>query len=100
MVESLEETRSELTFVTEIITSSLSTLLNPSAGPSRRGPPTAEVSDSIDLDEVEIQKGTLQVARGLGFLHQQARMVHLNLSPDAILVNAKVSGCGVRPRSS
>jgi len=44
----------------------------------------------IDLDEVEIQKGTLQIAKALIFLHQQAKMVHLNITPDAILVNAKV----------
>jgi len=95
MVEPLEETRSELTFVTEYITSSLSTLIN-SASSSRRNdgssrPPAAESAVEIDLDEVEIQKGTLQIAKALTFLHQQAKMVHLNITPDAILVNAKVS---------
>lgn len=93
MVEPLEETRSELTFVTEYITSSLSTLITPSSrradGHSR--PPTSEAGTEIDLDEVEIQKGVLQIARALTFLHQQAKMVHLNISPEAILVNAKVS---------
>lgn len=54
-------------------------------------PPAAETTNEIDLDEVEIQKGTLQIARALTFLHQQAKLVHLNLSPDAILINAKVS---------
>jgi SCY1-like protein 2 len=39
---------------------------------------------------VEIKKGTLQIAKALMFLHQQAKMVHLNITPDAILVNAKV----------
>ena len=48
------------------------------------------MSVEIDLDEVEIQKGTLQIAKALMFLHQQAKMVHLNITPDAILVNAKV----------
>lgn len=103
MVEPLEETRSELTFVTETVTASLGTLLHSStststgSGGSRRppGPDGAE----LDLDEVEIQKGTLQIARGLAFLHTQARMVHLNLSPEAILVNAKgdwkLSGLGL-----
>lgn len=98
MVEPLEDARSELTFVTEMVTSSLGNLLAAAAGPSssrrRDGhsrPPAADTSGEIDLDEVEIQKGTLQIARALTFLHQQARMVHLNLSPDAILINAKVS---------
>lgn len=65
MVEPLEETRSELTFVTEYITSSLSTLIAPSSrradGQSR--PPASDTRTEIDLDEVEIQKGTLQIAR-------------------------------------
>jgi SCY1-like protein 2 len=88
MVEPLDESRSELTFVTEIITASLQTMLT--LGKHTRGtPPTVEVGE-VDLDEVEIQKGTLQIAKGLAFLHQQARMVHLNLSPDAILINSKV----------
>ena len=94
MVEPLEDSRSELTFVTETITASLGTILGVTSGSSRRDgvgrPPAGESSSLVDLDEVEIQKGTLQIAKGLAFLHQQAKMVHLNLSPDAILVNAKV----------
>ncbi|KAL7423640.1 Protein kinase domain-containing protein ppk32 [Cryptotrichosporon argae] len=91
MVEPLEDSRAELTFVTETITASLGTLLSAAAGPSRQNgrPPAGETSGEIDLDEVEIQKGTLQIAKGLAFLHQQAKMVHLNISPDAILINAK-----------
>ncbi|EJT45147.1 clathrin-coated vesicle protein [Trichosporon asahii var. asahii CBS 8904] len=83
MVEPLEETRSELTFVTETVTSSLGNLL--AAAKSGKGGRDGEV----DLDEVEIQKGTLQIAKGLAFIHTQAKSVHLNLNPDAILVNAK-----------
>lgn len=102
MVEPLEDARTELTFVTEMVTSSLGGLLSAASGSStstggsrrRDGqsrPPAAETSNEIDLDEVEIQKGTLQIARALTFLHQQAKLVHLNLSPEAILINAKVS---------
>jgi len=93
MVEPLEETRSELTFVTEYITSSLANLISAASTKRKDGqsrPPGAQTSVEIDLDEVEIQKGTLQIAKALIFLHQQAKMVHLNITPDAILVNAKV----------
>jgi SCY1-like protein 2 len=92
MVEPLEETRSELTFVTEYITSSLANLISAASTKRKEGsrPPGAESSTEIDLDEVEIQKGTLQIAKALIFLHQQAKMVHLNITPDAILINAKV----------
>ncbi|OCF45272.1 SCY1 protein kinase [Kwoniella heveanensis CBS 569] len=94
MVEPLEESRSELTFITERVTSSLSTLLSSASGslatPRSGGrPPAGERSREVDLDEVEIQKGTLQLARGLGFLHGQAKMVHLNLGPEAVLINSK-----------
>lgn len=99
MVEPLEETRTELTFVTELVSTSIGNILS-EAQPARRGgnrPPGVEGTGEIDLDEVEIQKGVLQIAKGLSFLHTQARSVHLNISPDAILVNAKV---GSRLRSS
>jgi len=88
MVEPLEDSRSEMTFVTETIVASLGTLL--SAASSSRKAHGSSSRPEIDLDEVEIQKGTLQIAKGLHFLHQQAKRVHLNLSPDAVLVNAKV----------
>ena len=100
MVEPLEETRSELTFVTEYVTSSLYTTLHRSSANdgrhSRNRPPgtSSSASDArgeVDLDEVEIQKGVLQIARGLGFLHGPAKSVHRNLTPQAILINAKVS---------
>ena len=93
MVEPLEESRTELTFVTELVTSSLETILSAAAGPStRKGkrPPEVEGNGEVDLDEVEIQKGTLQIAKGLSFLHQQAKLVHLNIAPSSILINAKV----------
>ena len=98
MVEPLEETRSELTFVTEYVTASLYTILHRSSGDrhGRNRPPGASSSASdargeVDLDEVEIQKGVLQIARGLGFLHGPAKSVHLNLTPQSIMINAKVS---------
>jgi serine/threonine protein kinase len=43
----------------------------------------------LELDEIEIQKGILQVVRGLQFLHSN-RVVHGNISPEAIYVNSKV----------
>lgn len=113
--EPLEETRSELTFVTEAITGSLTGILKdltenvhgPGADGRSRG-----TSSGLEVDEVEvshttlrvgdltltnrrspgkqIQKGVLQVSRALSFLHNQAKLVHLNINPDAILINTKV----------
>jgi len=96
MVEPLEESRTELTFVTETVTASLGNVLKAaksgSGGSARAGARGATREGEVDLDEVEIQKGTLQIAKGLSFMHVQAKSVHLNLNPDAILINAKV-GC-------
>ena len=43
-----------------------------------------------ELDEIEIQKGLLQIGKALQFLHESAKLVHSNLTPDAIVINAKV----------
>jgi SCY1-like protein 2 len=52
----------------------------------------------LEIDELEIQKGLLQVAKGLEFLHESAGLVHGNLNPQAIYINAKsdwkISGLG------
>lgn len=47
--------------------------------------------NDLELDEVEIQKGLSQLAKGLQFLHESAKLVHGNLTPEAVVINAKVS---------
>lgn len=76
VVEPLEESRNDVAFATEQVFASLSEAL------------VSDHRQDVQLDEVEIQKGLLQVARGLEFLHT-AKMVHQNLSPDSIMINAK-----------
>ncbi|WWC68467.1 uncharacterized protein I206_102395 [Kwoniella pini CBS 10737] len=85
MVEPLEESRSELTFITERVNSSLSSLFLNITKRNGKIPSNIEV----DLDEVEIQKGTLQIAKALNFLHEKGKGVHLNLGPDGIIINSK-----------
>ncbi|KDQ16224.1 hypothetical protein BOTBODRAFT_54054 [Botryobasidium botryosum FD-172 SS1] len=89
IVEPLEETRSEITFATEPIMSTL--LLAVNATPRSPG--------YVELDEIEIQKGILQLTKGLAFLHTSARLVHSNLTPNTIIINAagdwKISGLGL-----
>ncbi|KAG8968943.1 hypothetical protein FRC03_005488 [Tulasnella sp. 419] len=91
MAEPLEETRSELIFATEQLLSSLSLAIPMSDSKSS--------SAAVELDEIEIQKGILQLAKGLSFLHTSARLVHSNLTPDAVLINAagdwKLGGLGL-----
>ncbi|KAL8243815.1 hypothetical protein R6Q59_010073 [Mikania micrantha] len=101
LVEPVEDTRSGgLMFATEPIIASLSGALaqkdrNDRTANGRRDTrdygvsPASRASQEIDLDELEIQKGLLQVAKGLEFLHDSAKLVHGNLTPDAIFINAK-----------
>ncbi|KAK6353847.1 hypothetical protein TWF730_008270 [Orbilia blumenaviensis] len=86
LVEPLEESRSGLTFVTEHVVGSLQSVLDDK---SRSGDSRHRRRQDVDIDELEIQKGLLQLAKGLEFLHESAGLVHGNLTPDAVFVNAK-----------
>lgn len=104
LVEPVEETRGGgLMFATECVTASLAGLLlekdeQEKAGGvgGRRSRYVVEEADGqkrrreLEIDELEIQKGLLQIAKGLEFLHESAGLVHANLTPDAIFINAKV----------
>lgn len=112
VLEPIEETRNGgLMFATEPLIASLSGLLmeknqqeNASGTGSRSSRYMVEEADGtrrkqdLDIDELEIQKGLLQVAKGLEFLHESAGLVHGNLNPEAIYINAKsdwkLSGLG------
>ncbi|CCM03862.1 uncharacterized protein FIBRA_06012 [Fibroporia radiculosa] len=89
MVEPLEETRNELIFATEPVLSSLYLSI----------PGSYQYTPLVELDEVEIQKGILQICKGLSFLHTSARTIHTNLLPESILINGagdwKISGLGL-----
>ncbi|KAJ9096785.1 hypothetical protein QFC21_005056 [Naganishia friedmannii] len=92
MIEPLEESRAGMTFVTEPVVGCLAGVLKG----NQRGR-KEEVEE--ELDEVEIQKGVLQLAKALSFLHNQAKLVHLNINPEAIVINTKgdwkLSGLGM-----
>ncbi|KAK3672297.1 Protein kinase domain-containing protein ppk32 [Recurvomyces mirabilis] len=101
--EPVEETRNGgVMFATEAVTASLAGILqekdeqergvgqgrgsrfvveDPTDGTRRRR--------ELEIDELEIQKGLLQLGKGLEFLHESAGLVHANLTPDAVLINAK-----------
>ncbi|KAH0278967.1 kinase-like protein, partial [Aureobasidium melanogenum] len=103
LAEPIEETRNGgLMFATEQVTVSLAALLAEKDDQERSGRGAGRSSRyvvrgndgqdeirELELDELEIQKGLLQIAKGLDFLHQSAKLVHANLTPDAIFVNAK-----------
>ncbi|KAJ2691067.1 Protein kinase domain-containing protein ppk32 [Coemansia spiralis] len=87
VIEPLEESRGSLMFVTEQVLASLDDLVNPDQGHVSGG--YRVDGDVFDLDDFEIQKGLLQISKVLGFLHGDARIVHGNLVPASVLINAK-----------
>lgn len=106
LVEPVEVTRNGgLTFATEPVTASLAGLLKEKDEQERAGGVGGRSSRyvvddqdgrgkrrrEIEIDELEIQKGLLQIGKGLEFMHESAGLVHGNLTPDAIFVNAKVN---------
>ncbi|KAK5741311.1 Protein kinase domain-containing protein ppk32 [Elasticomyces elasticus] len=97
--EPVEETRNGgLMFATEAVTASLASLLREKDGQERGNGGSRYVVEEADgtrkrreleIDELEIQKGLLQLGKGLEFLHESAGLVHGNLTPEAIMINAK-----------
>ncbi|KAG0318613.1 hypothetical protein BGZ99_005587 [Dissophora globulifera] len=85
VVEPVDESRTAIAFATEPIFASLSNLL----GNYENLPSVPEDIRKFELDELEVQKGLVQLGKGLQFCHNDARIVHGNLVPDAIFVNAK-----------
>lgn len=103
LAEPVEETRSGgLMFATEPVTASLAGLLQEKDDQERSGGVggrssryVIEEADGsrrrreLEIDELEIQKGLLQIGKGLEFLHESAGLVHANLTPEAVFINAK-----------
>ncbi|KUL84311.1 hypothetical protein ZTR_07553 [Talaromyces verruculosus] len=103
ILEPVEETRNGgLMFATEPITASLGGLLKEKdfqegggggvSRPSRymiESPDGTRRRREVEIDELEIQKGLLQIAKGLEFLHESAGLVHGNLNPEAVYINIK-----------
>ncbi|KAI0807175.1 other/SCY1 protein kinase [Fomes fomentarius] len=89
MVEPLEETRNEVIFATEPLLSALHLSI----------PGSVQYTPLVELDEVELQKGILQLCKGLSFLHTSARLIHSNINPESIVINSagdwKISGLGL-----
>lgn len=109
VLEPVEDTRNGgLMFATEHVTASLAGLLRQKDEQERAGartgrsvverPDGSRARKELDIDELEVQKGLLQVAKGLEFLHESAGLVHGNLNPEAIFINSKsdwkISGLG------
>lgn len=71
IIEVLEETKLKFLFVSESVVANLATL------------------DLNKEDELSIQKGLLEISKGLQFLHNFCSIIHLNIQPLSIYVNAQ-----------
>ncbi|KAL3420723.1 clathrin-coated vesicle protein [Phlyctema vagabunda] len=102
LVEPIEDTRGGFQFATETVTASLASLLaekddqERSSGVGGRSsryvtedPEGNRRRRELEIDELEIQKGLEQISKALEFLHDNAGLVHGNLTPDAVFINAK-----------
>lgn len=70
VIESLEETKLKFIYVSEPVVGNLQT---------------------VKLDEgstLEIQKGILELSKGLQFLHNVCGMIHMNIQPTSIMINS------------
>lgn len=91
VLEPVEETRSGgLMFATEHVTASLDGLLR-QKDDKERGYSRASHT-AVEIDELEIQKGLLQVAKGLEFMHESAGLVHGNLNPRPFILMPNLTG--------
>lgn len=105
LAEPVEETRNGgLMFATEPVTATLGSALRSQDDEEKYGPAgRVDYSDDVgtssgntrkgksyEIDELEIQKGLLQIAKGLEFLHESAGLVHGNFCPESVFINAKV----------
>ncbi|XP_001358671.2 SCY1-like protein 2 [Drosophila pseudoobscura] len=71
----LEESRDSLAFATEPVFASLSNVVGDSVRSEKK------------LYDVEIRHGLLQLFDGLQFLHNDAKIVHRNISAETIVIN-------------
>jgi SCY1-like protein 2 len=91
VVETIEESRGSLTFVTERVISNLQLMVGGIDDGDSGGYSDTSRSGGRknELDELEIQSGLSSLAKALQFLHESAMIVHSNLTPQAIYVNGK-----------
>ncbi|KAI9216434.1 kinase-like domain-containing protein [Blastocladiella britannica] len=91
IVEPIAESPTQLAFATEPVLTSLANALGNwtnMPGPIRSHS-AAFGPDAYTLDDLEILRGVLQLARALSFCHLDAKLVHGNLVPEAVYVNQR-----------
>jgi serine/threonine protein kinase len=87
VIKPLEENSQALVLVVEPIWASLNNILG-----NTKGIPPADISESlrtIRLSQPELKMGITDIAEALKFCHDDARLVHGNVTPESIFVTEK-----------
>lgn len=83
LVSPLEETRTQLVFITEPVFASLEDVLHGGHGLQAE---LAQERRALRVSELEVKHGLLQVSEGLHFLHSEAGVVHREICPSSIFI--------------
>ncbi|KAL6784464.1 hypothetical protein ACKKBF_B01895 [Auxenochlorella protothecoides x Auxenochlorella symbiontica] len=90
LLSPLEETRTQMVFVTEAVVSSLADYLAACNGPppplSVSHPGTHASPSAVRMSELELKHGVLQMADAIHFLHSGASMAHRGICPHAVFI--------------
>mmetsp|Transcript_43917 Transcript_43917/g.71412 ORF Transcript_43917/g.71412 Transcript_43917/m.71412 type:complete len:1056 (-) Transcript_43917:1151-4318(-) len=81
----VEETRTSLVYVTEPVMCSLANALHNYANL----PTVPQHLRDFELTELEAKLGLLQLAQALNFCHQDAKLIHRNISPESVFITPK-----------
>lgn len=94
VVQGLEENKAAMTLVTEPIFASISNVI----GHLDNIASFPKGLKGLELGQLEIKHGLLQLAESLSFLHNNARLIHRALSPEAVFITStgawKLAGFG------
>lgn len=87
MSKVVEESRKGIAFVTERVVCSLADILSRfEQVPGRYNWAASYVEPNATITEVEISRGILNVAAGIQYLHTVKKKLHLNISPESIVL--------------
>lgn len=84
VVQGLEENKTAMTLVTEPIFASIANVLGHLDNISN----FPKGLKGLELGQLEIKHGLLQLAESLSFLHNNARLIHCGLSPQAVFITS------------
>ncbi|KAI6244118.1 Protein kinase domain-containing protein [Aphelenchoides fujianensis] len=81
----LEESRDNFAFATEEVFTSLANVFGETENLDKR----PKYLENFKFEEIEIRHGLFQLSEALTFLHNDAKLLHSNVSSQAVLINTK-----------